>query len=241
MPTCAAGHVTSAQDYCEVCGRELASAPPSDGGTPWWRGIDVEPARAASAGRPERPSTVGEPVAVAAEQPAAERGRCLECDTPRSGRFCEECGSDSFVGAPAAPDRRAVVSWHALVTVDRDQFEAVVARDGPDAGTLVLPGAREPRRVALTAAEIHLGRRSRSAAIQPDIDLSDDPGVSQRHARLTRVDADHWELVDLGSTNGTALDDGRVLAPHTPTLLGDGARILLGAWTAVELRSETAR
>ena len=47
-----------------------------------------------------------------------------------------------------------------------------------------------------------------------------------------------WELVDVGSTNGTtlALADGPIPA-HRPVPLADGAVIQLGAWTTITLTS----
>ncbi|ASO19846.1 hypothetical protein FHR81_000474 [Actinoalloteichus hoggarensis] len=232
MRTCPAGHTTPAVDYCEVCGRELTAARPVSP-VPWWRGGDVVPAA------PVLPwSQPGSPDPIV---PVVEPGRCPECGTPRGGRFCEECGRDSFARAADDVDSRAEPRWHALITVDPDWFEAVTAREGLDVRSLVPPLDRPPRRVALTSSEVLLGRGGGTAMIPPDVDLGDDPGVSQRHARLTRTAADRWELVDLGSTNGTVLGDGEPVRAHTPRTLADGARLFLGAWTAVELRTERTR
>jgi hypothetical protein len=53
-----------------------------------------------------------------------------------------------------------------------------------------------------------------------------DPSVSGRHAELRRI-AGAWNLVDLGSTNGTLVEDHPVDGRGTP--LRPGARITVGA------------
>src|SRR5436190_19235078 len=64
-------------------------------------------------------------------------------------------------------------------------------------------GANPGRRHTLTRAEHFVGRRS-------DLDLHIDvDSVSRRHARLVRTDEDWW-VEDLGSTNGTFVNDDPV-------------------------------
>ena len=53
-----------------------------------------------------------------------------------------------------------------------------------------------------------VGRRT--SQNKPDIELSDDV-VSRRHAEITFNDGKYW-IKDLGSTNGTLLNDDRILA-----------------------------
>ena len=94
--------------------------------------------------------------------------------------------------------------------------------------------------VALAAAEVLIGRRNEARAIEPAIDLSGplaDPGVSHRHALLTRLEDGDYQLADLDSTNGTTLNEGDVtLEPGRPHRLADGDRIHLGAWTTITVR-----
>ncbi|MDY0108332.1 MAG: FHA domain-containing protein [Candidatus Krumholzibacteria bacterium] len=86
-----------------------------------------------------------------------------------------------------------------------------------------------PRR--LPGADVILGR---DAAC--DVVL-DDSGVSRRHARIAWQDGVWW-VHDLGSRNGTMLDD----APAQQAILADGATLRIGpfAWT-VRLRTERTR
>ncbi|MEU4766101.1 FHA domain-containing protein [Actinosynnema sp. NPDC023794] len=163
---------------------------------------------------------------------------CAACGAVRVGRFCEECGQDSLnpVVAPSRPP--APVSWHVTVEADRAYFERVVAVGGPDASAMAFPRFCPPRRFGLAGPEVSIGRRSRSRGIFPGIDLvgpPEDPGVSHHHAVLV-VSGDGWAVVDLGSTNGTTVNEGDTpLTPHRPHPLEPGDRVHVGAWTTITL------
>jgi FHA domain len=100
MPTCPAGHESSADDYCDQCGRRIGGAPetPPAAGGPAGPGLG---AGAPDGGRVNGGGATGEPAA----QP------CPRCGTPRSGRFCEVCRFDFVSGTPTAahpgPESRA--------------------------------------------------------------------------------------------------------------------------------------
>ncbi|KNX36564.1 FHA domain-containing protein [Luteipulveratus halotolerans] len=65
-----------------------------------------------------------------------------------------------------------------------------------------------------------------------------DSRASRQHAQV-HFDGRVWLLVDRGSSNGTYLD-GRRLAPHTPTPIGPGASIRLGAQDGPEVTVDRA-
>ncbi len=89
-------------------------------------------------------------------------------------------------------------------------------------GSLVLAGGRS---VPLTQPEVTIGRL-------PECDVVvDDPGASRQHARIRRTDGG-FVLVDLGSTNGTLVNDG----PIQEHVLENGDRITIGE-TVLEFRS----
>jgi len=89
-------------------------------------------------------------------------------------------------------------------------------------GSLVLANGRS---VPLTQAETTLGRL-------PECDVVvDDPGASRQHARIRRTEGG-FELVDLGSTNGTLVND----IPVQEHVLANGDRITIGQ-TVLEFRS----
>ncbi len=83
---------------------------------------------------------------------------------------------------------------------------------------------------ALNEGENILGRDEGAAA---QIDL---PGISRRHARIV-VEHGRATLEDLGSKNGTSLNEGTLTAP---TLLSDGDTFRLGRHLLVYRSTPTA-
>jgi hypothetical protein len=78
--------------------------------------------------------------------------------------------------------------------------------------------------------EYVIGWRDARTLVGPAIDLTaiggSSLGVSRQHAVL-RCSAGRWAIEDMGSTNGTYLNE-QPLAAHTPTLLQDKATIRVG-------------
>jgi hypothetical protein len=97
---------------------------------------------------------------------------------------------------------------------DFDVVANIVEGPGGSVGTLVLP---DGRRLALSTEPVRIGRL-------PDCLISlSDPQVSRHHAEV-RPGHDGYEVVDLGSTNGT-LVNGVVIKEHP---LHDGDVIVVG-------------
>ncbi|HWQ13718.1 MAG TPA: FHA domain-containing protein [Roseiflexaceae bacterium] len=98
-----------------------------------------------------------------------------------------------------------------------------------DGRTLALPTDR---------AELLVGCQDQQDRIYPDVDLGPlggrQSGVSRRHA-LLRWMGGHWTLTDLGSANGTFVNEA-ALAPNVPAVVQENSRIRFGAF-AVTLRS----
>ena len=94
---------------------------------------------------------------------------------------------------------------------------------------LVLPNNQ---RVPLDSrqAEYAIGWRDARALVGPEVDLTEiggsSLGVSRKHAIL-RQSHGQWTIEDLGSTNGTFLNESPV-APRTPTILNDRTTIRVG-------------
>jgi hypothetical protein len=189
--------------------------------------------------------TAGDPAATAALAAVAPAPlRCAACGEVRDGRFCEVCGHDagrpvSPAAAPEAPGPQdpSAALWTAVVRADREWFDQVRARGGSGAAALEFPRYCPQRRFVLSGSQLAIGRRSRSRGVEPEIDLSGpplDPGVSTLHALLLPRPDGGWELVDLGSTNGTVEGDARTpITPNRPVQLTPGDEIKLGAWTKI--------
>jgi len=207
MPVCPSGHDSTSTDYCDVCGLVLGAAAPA-------------------------------PVPAPAPAPAGAM-TCRSCGEPREGRFCEECGFDNDLPADAVvPAPVARGSWTAVVRADRAWFDEVRRREGSEAAEMEFPRYCPERRFELVGDQFAIGRHSRSRGTNPEIDLGGpplDPGVSAQHAVLVAA-ADGWEIVDLGSTNGTSVGEtSDVIAPNVPVAVSAGVPIRLGAWTVITL------
>lgn len=171
--------------------------------------------------------------------PPAAPTACAVCGDRLDGRFCETCGHDSAVPTPAPTGTEPVAArartWTAVVRADRAWFEEVRRQGGADAGTLEFPRHSDARHVVLTGALMAIGRRDAARGTAPEIDLAGlDPGVSAAHAVLVVRPDGGWDVVDVGSRNGTTLEvaAGRIPA-HRPVPLADGGVIHLGAWTTI--------
>ncbi|WP_316575097.1 MULTISPECIES: FHA domain-containing protein [Nocardia] len=185
----------------------------------------------------------------------AELRLCPSCATPTSGRFCEVCGYDSALPAPARPEpdpRRADPTlvrvdgpradsparvWVARVFADREFYTRVQARKGPDAERVAFPDFYPERRIPLHGNQFLIGKRSTSQGIVPEIDLGIAPadlGVSRAHALIRADPAGGLTVTDLGSTNGTSLDGAEEPIPSQIAVeLRAGSRIHVGGWTTI--------
>jgi hypothetical protein len=220
--TCPKGHSSSTDDFCDECGVKIGGA----------GSVPAAPAAAAPA------STSPAPAAAPATTP------CPNCGAPRAGgtRFCEDCGYDHSTGkvptlAPPPETAAPVVAqWTATIAVDRKYFE-----DNAIEG-VEFPADAPSRTANLPAPQVRIGRRSSSKGTNPEIDLADsDPGVSHSHALLTLSVDGAWLVSDLGSTNGTYVnDEQQALTAGQTRALKDGDEVHVGAWTTITLHAPAA-
>jgi len=257
VATCPAGHPSADDQFCEVCGVLIGAAPAFV--------AENAPAENGPAGDPAGATGQGTAAGVAAPpgEPCPRCGVpragnfCESCgydfavagpDTldPAVFRSAPPLPPRSFPPPPPAPQVAPTQAgpvpparggeWTAVVTADRAYYDAVQAAGGPDAADIAFPAYSPQRRFRLAGDEVRIGRRSVSAGIDPEIDLSvppADPGVSRLHAVLLRSPDGSWCVVDPGSANGTEVN-GSEIPQGQPVPLRDGDRIHLGAWT--ELR-----
>jgi hypothetical protein len=98
---------------------------------------------------------------------------------------------------------------------------------GGEAVIVLLEEGQEARTYQLHKQSVAIGRLP-----ECDIVISD-PGASRRHATITREDGGDYVLTDLGSTNGTIVND----EPVGEHVLSDGDRITIGN-TVLEFRRQ---
>ncbi len=141
------------------------------------------------------------------------------------------------------PGATGTGAWTAVVTADRAYYDSMRAVSDEDAASVSFPAQVPERRFPLSGADgtkIHIGRRSASLGIWPEIDLTGPPtdrGVSRLHAVLVAGQDGrdrHWSVVDLDSPNGIKVNS-RDVPSGAPVPLRDGDRIHLGAWTMITI------
>jgi hypothetical protein len=126
-----------------------------------------------------------------------------------------------------------------LVNADRDYYKAQIERGDIIEAEFPYPKYPHERRFTFAQSPIRIGRASASRGIAPEIDLTGpplDPAVSHLHAQLLRHE-EGWVVVDLGSSNGTRLNDSEEpLEAETEIPVRRGDRIHLGVWTTITIQ-----
>jgi hypothetical protein len=152
-----------------------------------------------------------------AEEPLARELRQVVRDTAKEKDW-GLVGPPEIVLRSSRSMKKGEIRCEATLAEDSPELEA----DAAQAATaeLVLAG----RRFALTKDVTTIGRLD-----ECDVVLTD-PGASRRHAEVRRM-GDGYEIVDSGSTNGTAVND-ELVHEHA---LRPGDRITIGA-TVIEFR-----
>jgi hypothetical protein len=248
---CPAGHTSSSDDYCDVCGMPIDSSA-VDSAAP------VAPSQQPSApASPSPPSSPGMPGGQT----------CPNCGTPNvvDALFCEACGYDfttgtmprpiaapSLAAPPEPPDAGPDTAQPPTSTPpgDAEAFDWVVevwidpawydAQESPDP----MPSPGLPVVVPLRGRSVLVGRTSASRNIHPEIDCETDSGVSRRQAQLT-TDGTRWWVEDLESANGTFVGAAAGAVPEDPIPVGvkrelnPDDRVYVGAWTRLVIRQAT--
>lgn len=137
--------------------------------------------------------------------------------SPRKSLFHRRKERRARRRATAAPSPAAAAPTMTVPSAEPAGPSLLVVIDGPAAGTSV----------PLTGRAITVGRSSTNTVVL------DDEFVSSHHARVYRDPVSGgWAIEDLGSTNGTIVDQRRISAP---TILSPRVPVRIGA-TTFELR-----
>ena len=237
---CPKGHASTDPDYCSECGSKISGAPSAATPTP------------ASSREAQATNSAGD--------------ACPVCATPRvaAARFCEVCRFDfenaapSAVAAPvgeapagAVPTPAARESDQATVPAQSAQAPPPASEPVPqrwDAVIVVDPSlytepdpaqpcpVGQPERIFPLYMDDNLvGRRDDRREIRPEI-IVVDPGVSHRHLSFRRRNDGGFSVFELGSANGTTLNE-TWLEPGIETPLGDSDQLTLGCWTRITIRA----
>ena len=148
------------------------------------------------------------------QAPASGSLKCTNCKNPihANDAFCANCGAPNPAkgttgrvpeSAPAGP------STIQLTTID---------------------STTGMQSYSLDKSEILLGRADPHGQIYPEVDLTMHDAqtkVSRRHARIFRQGTGYF-IEDLGSSNGTSVNQGPHLQPRTPQPLSEGDVVKLG-------------
>ena len=243
---CPAGHDSTADDYCDVCGAPIDATA-------------VLPA-AASAPAPAAPASP----AGRRLPPAGTGQACPNCGTAERRRRAllrelrvrlhhrQHAAAAGAAGAAAARPAGQPVPEDADLRPDRPPRRLQLGGGAVDRPGLVR-GAGQPGSAALARTAEHdpaaqasvlVGRTSNSRNIHPDIDCGGDSGVSRRQSQLT-TDGSRWFVEDLESANGTFIGAASGALPEDPIPVGTKReldpddRIYLGAWTRLVIREAT--
>ena len=126
--------------------------------------------------------------------------------------FCAHCGARQPIAAAGAVLRAARITAKLVVN-----------------GTAEIEGGT----FQLSKENNLVGRTDPQSNIFPDVDLSrfdPDTKISRRHARIYR-EGDIFLVEDLGSVNGTVVNESIKLGPRQPRTLENGDRLRLGETT----------
>src|SRR5690348_1383368 len=152
--------------------------------------------------------------------------------------ICSHCGRQSqanalnceFCGFPLATEEDDISGRDTIYTSppaangqDDAQATAVEQQNGGGLATVVVRPLQDvgeaSREYALTGQNISIGRSPSC-----EIVLENDQLTSRRHA-LLRYDGSHYTIVDLGSSNGTFVNDTEI---RDATPLSHGDRVIVG-------------
>jgi hypothetical protein len=177
---------------------------------------------------------------VAGRSPAASQPAKPASGGALTGTGPGQPGSPQTASRVSETGHAAAGSLIAVVSADRDYFDAVVSDGGPDAASMTFPPYCPERTFPLASDQVRIGRRSASRGLSVEVDLTGpplDPGVSHLHLLLIRQPDGSWQAVDPGSANGTRINDGtEPIEVNVPVPVSAGDRIHIGAWTTITLQ-----
>jgi hypothetical protein len=144
---------------------------------------------------------------------------------PRTASFCNFCGALLEDGSPSTI--KDVGGQPDIATGNAGSF--IDAALIPEGGIgIYVAGSLKPYYLRMDR-DLVIGRAAGGTS-ETFLDLSDldafNLGLSRRHAKIRRTGSG-YEVIDLASTNGTWLDNQRLI-PNRPYSFGSGSQLRLG-------------
>lgn len=130
-------------------------------------------------------------------------------------------------------DLTTAVPLKVVISCDRQLYESLHDQDRQE---LIFPGHAPAVTIALTEAEMLIGRASQQNPIQPHIMISTDPGISRQHAWFLQQADGSYAILDTSSAGGTMLNGSPIQGKQTPLKPGDV--LVLGAWTRIDILAQ---
>ncbi|HBB30338.1 MAG TPA: FHA domain-containing protein [Cyanobacteria bacterium UBA8803] len=229
---CPKGHQSTEPDYCSECGTRIQGS---------------------------SEQLLNSPELSSTKPKFTEQLNCPDCSAPHeldSGDFCEICGYNFVSGAhgempilassPVIPNSikpeetqrpshaqeiisispaPSSLSWQITVTIDAVAHDPESPPPPNNFTSFSLPIERSTNLI---------GRTSQARAIYPEISLDFDDAISHRHALLNVNPDGNLMLRDIGSANGTKLNNVE-LKPMIDAPLRNGDEITLGHWTRIKV------
>lgn len=226
---CSKGHESTESDYCSECGVKIQG------------GFELPLANNSLI------STV-----LQTEESVITCPDCTATHEPDSGDFCEICGYNFVSGAHGEipivgsrdgglgasenevnmVDSRSQISQDYIIAI-----EVIATIDSSlwEKGSPSPPSDLAPITFRLDKPSNLIGRSSNIRGIYPDIPIDFDDAVSHRHALINRQNDGTVIIRDIGSTNGTKLNEIE-LPTMVDTPIKDGDEVTLGHWTRLMIK-----
>jgi uncharacterized Zn finger protein (UPF0148 family) len=210
---CPKGHQSTDSDYCSECGTLIGQS----------KIVNVEPVQTPTSNKPS-----GAPQEICPDCGTPREGNGRFCEVCRHDFQDNKTGMAEAIVASQQPskpvedikpaDKEKIVRESAVEPVKAVEAEAYVVsqklnilisvdRDKAsswDGDSPIKPDTKD-RVFPLDLDENLVGRRSQGKGVYPEIEIND-PGVSHRHLKFIKQPDGSFDVLELGSSNGTELN-----------------------------------